>query len=251
MFSEIIRNYINAFILKELDRAIEKHLSGLVRGIILQVGANDGVTIDPVRKFAVLPKFTSYLLEPVPYIFMRLQKNYNACPQVKLFQQAIVDTEVSEQTFYYVMADDDKDIGKGLFGSFSKKHVESFFTDKKEGQVKIIEEKVSCTTLDKFIQTLGIREVDYLQIDAEGYDLAILKTLNFELIKPTIIQFEHLHINPGKIKEFLELLGNKYGYRSYSHGFDTLCFLPKVGNIDLLLRIIKIIRPSLLSVNHK
>lgn len=244
MIRRFFRDRINGFIQQEFDRATELYLSKLTTGTILQVGANDGVAIDPVRKFAVLPKFTSYLLEPVPYIFERLQKNYHAYPQVKLFQQAITDTGATEQAFYYVKAENDSDMYKSLFGSFSKEHVEHFFNNDKDGNVEIVEEAVSCATLDVFIQAVGIKHIDYLQIDAEGYDLAILKTLNFERIRPDILRFEHVYADKIELAAFLRFLKEGYKYRCYSHGYDTICFSTKGKTADTRLSIIKKLRSS-------
>jgi hypothetical protein len=50
---------------------------------------------------------------------------------------------------------------------------------------------VPCTTLDALVQKHEIGHVDILQIDAEGHDYEVLKSLNLKVTSPIIIQFEH------------------------------------------------------------
>jgi hypothetical protein len=55
----------------------------------------------------------------------------------------------------------------------------------------MIEEMVPCRTLDEVLEEHGVRNVDVLVIDTEGYDAEILRGFDFRRFKPKIIRFEH------------------------------------------------------------
>ena len=41
------------------------------------------------------------------------------------------------------------------------------------------------------MKTYKIKKIDLLQIDTEGYDAEIILNIDFDLMKPKIIRFEH------------------------------------------------------------
>jgi FkbM family methyltransferase len=51
-------------------------------------------------------------------------------------------------------------------------------------------EMVRCMTLDALIAKHGLASLDVLQLDTEGHDYLILKTLNFEETRPLLINYE-------------------------------------------------------------
>jgi FkbM family methyltransferase len=50
---------------------------------------------------------------------------------------------------------------------------------------------VPCLTLNLILDSLGIREVDYLSIDTEGNELNILRSLDYSRFPVRVIGFEH------------------------------------------------------------
>ena len=84
-------------------------------------------------------------------------------------------------------------------------------------------EKVKYLTLDQLLAKHQIRQLDLLQIDAEGYDFEILKTLDFNKVKPRFINYERVLLQDQEpaCREMLE----KHGYRLIDWGLDTLCIL--------------------------
>src|SRR6478672_5357121 len=61
--------------------------------IVVQIGANDGVTYDPLRRFIVKYGFRGVLVEPQPDAFARLQKNYSDLPRITFEQAAIAEAD--------------------------------------------------------------------------------------------------------------------------------------------------------------
>ena len=50
----------------------------------IQVGANDGITGDDLRKYILKYQWHGILVEPVPYVFDRLIKNYKEVEHLEL-----------------------------------------------------------------------------------------------------------------------------------------------------------------------
>jgi FkbM family methyltransferase len=85
---------------------------------------------------------------------------------------------------------------------------------------------VTVTTLDQFIQERGIDHVDFLKIDAEGFDLEVIKGA-IESIKKNMIehiQFEYgFSTNPHFLKEYTDILSPYYDlYRILPSGMRKL-----------------------------
>ena len=47
---------------------------------------------------------------------------------------------------------------------------------------------------DTLLDRHHVKKIDLLQIDVEGYDYELLKSFNFERIKPQLIRYEHRHL---------------------------------------------------------
>jgi hypothetical protein len=65
--------------------------------------------------------------------------------------------------------------------------------------------------------------LDLLEIDAEGYDLELLKLFDFSRIKPPIVRFEHMHLSADERDEAVELLAD-LGYRMVREEYDTTAY---------------------------
>ena len=65
---------------------------------------------------------------------------------------------------------------------------------------------VPCITLDELIARNEMGPIDILQIDTEGHDYNVLKTISLKTHKPLIIQFEHGHLSPVEINSAVSYL---------------------------------------------
>lgn len=156
----------------------------------VQIGGNDGVNDDPLYHFVTWNKnkVSGYILEPVGDYFKDLQRNYKNNPLIKTLNLAIHNTE-SEMIIHRVNPESAKVLprySKGI-ASFKKEH----HVNCKIASQHIIEEKVACISLENLIKTNDIAPLDLLQIDTEGYDSEIILNIDFNKIKPSIINFEY------------------------------------------------------------
>lgn len=78
--------------------------------------------------------------------------------------------------------------------------------------------KVDSTTVRDVIKNREIRQVDFLKVDAEGFDLSVLKGVSWEALKPDVVEaeFEDAKTIPlgHTYRELCELLSSK-GYTVY------------------------------------
>ncbi len=58
----------------------------------------------------------------------------------------------------------------------------------------------------------GIEQVDLIQIDAEGYDWPIIRSIDFARLRPRILRFEYRHMLGRDADACLALLAD-HGYR--------------------------------------
>jgi FkbM family methyltransferase len=75
--------------------------------------------------------------------------------------------------------------------------------------------RVPCETLDTFIIKRDIVSIDFLKIDVEGHELAVLSSYSW-LIKPALIKIEHKHSNLQDLKQIL----GREGYLTYTENED-------------------------------
>ena len=114
----------------------------------------------------------------------------------------------------------------GQLGSFRRENIEKHL----DGILIpfIVEIDVCVDTLENIVRNSGFLKIDVLHIDAEGYDLEVLSSLDLIYWKPSVIIFEHKHIEKFKVEQFLEnikLIG--YDFRSFQD--DVVAYLPRIN----------------------
>ena len=188
-----------------LDSLLNKLLAQKGHIDFVQIGGNDGVIYDPLYHFVTWNKnkVSGYILEPVLDYFKELQYNYKNHPLIKTLNLAIHNSE-AEMIIHRV-----DPLSERILPSFSK-GIASF---KKEHHINckiptqhIIEEKVNCISLNNLMKENKINTIDLLQIDTEGYDSEIILNIDFNTIKPSIINFEYYIPNTMSIETFNKIL---------------------------------------------
>jgi hypothetical protein len=70
----------------------------------------------------------------------------------------------------------------------------------------------------------GLNRLDLVQVDAQGYDYEIVRTIDFETVRPSIIRFEHAHLTDDQCNGCVELLAS-HGYRFIAERRDIIALL--------------------------
>jgi len=177
----------------------------------LNIGANDGLSNDPLTEFIFTKHWKGLLIEPVTPVFNRLKAIYGKNPNVQCINAAISDMN-SEREFYYIESAPELHPGVDQIGSFSKEHVMSH-KDFFPGCLKHFKTvNIKCKKLQSVLDESDIGNVDLYLIDTEGYDYHIIKQIDFKKTAPSLIIFEHLHLSKKEKKEAFRLLRSNHYY---------------------------------------
>jgi len=203
---------------------------------VVQVGANDGMTHDPIHKFIKRDKWHGVLMEPQTHVFEKyLSGLYKKQPGIEVVNAAL-GFEDGLATLYCIgfssarwatgLASFERAV---LEKSFESEHV---LRQAKKENVKIPEDRdrwiveieVPVLSVDALLQRYNIRKIDLLQIDTEGFDFKIIKMFDFDKIKPAAISYENMHLSVED-KNTCEkyLVKNKYQLKHF--GGNTLAHL--------------------------
>ena len=120
-----------------------------------------------------------------------------------------------------------------FLSTISKKQAKNHF------QGKIKEKKIKCSTLTNLLENTKYkkRKIDFLNVDVEGHDLKVLKSLNFKIYRPkyifiedTDVYYKKINIKKTKIYKFLKKLKYKH---VLSNNFNQLYLhVEKNGGLD-------------------
>lgn len=186
----------------------------------IQIGANDGLTNDPLRRLILKYGFRGLLVEPQPGPFSRLVKNYSGRPGLA-FENAAIAPMDGEATLYRFRPGAGVPAWADCLASFSREHLISNF-DNVKGEVEEI--TVPAMTFRTLLEKHRLATVDLLQIDTEGFDYEIIKMIDFQSFKPAIINFEQLLLLGSVRQECYAHLGRQ-GYKITESGVDAVAYL--------------------------
>ena len=77
---------------------------------------------------------------------------------------------------------------------------------------EIVTEQVACHTVQSVVSVAGFESVDLIQIDAEGHDWPIIRSIDFTQLRPTILRFEYRNMTSRDADACLVHLAG-HGYR--------------------------------------
>lgn len=171
---------------------------------IFDVGANVGQTAQRLRD--AFPKATIYCFEPVRAMFEKLQKSLSGDRHMQFFQVALGSASGT---------------GKIYLGD----HPTTSSLVEPENPRGF--EEVRIETIDSFCRARGIERIDLLKVDAEGFDLEVLKgaasmltsaRVAFALAEVGFHPGDMVHVLFDHVREFLM----PHGFRVYGFYDQTL-----------------------------
>jgi len=186
--------------IKNLDIIYNEYFKDKTNGFFVEVGAFDGVSFSNTTPL-VNCGWKGIYLEPVKEYFDRLQKNLGNNKNLTLLQYAISDIE-EEQTINVMntlttLNNNMVDIYKNISWAIPSVNI-------------LKKENVLCKKLTTVLdENSVIKYFDVLVIDVEGYELNVLKSLDFNkyLPKLIIIELEDSH-EDFQTNECVELINN-------------------------------------------
>lgn len=189
---------------------------------VLQVGAFDGLTNDPVLDAPRRYGWRGVLVEPQPAPFADLQALHTGDPRIQVVNAAISDRDGTRALFTLDPVEDLPSWAQQI-SSFRREHLEGQQQWLPDGVVaeRLTALEVETLTFDTLLERTGTATVDVLQIDTEGYDWEVLRLFDLPAREPAIVHYEHVHLGEPDRARALELLWAN-GYRTARCGPDTL-----------------------------
>jgi FkbM family methyltransferase len=194
--------------------------------VFAEIGANDGEQHDFLRPLILSRRWRGVIVEPVPYVFKRLEHNYRDQPGVTLENVAV--GAIDGRLPFYHLAEVEDPGGEGLprwydgIGSFSRDEVLSHARYIPNIESRLVETEVPCVTFQTLCERNGVERLDLLLIDAEGHDWEIIRNIDFEARMPRLLVYEHYHLGPQERRACREHLRG-IGYEAMEEHFDTFC----------------------------
>jgi FkbM family methyltransferase len=191
----------------------------------LQIGAHDGLSYDPISAYVRQHHWRGLLVEPQPQVFQKLVRNYAGESQL-LFENSALAPGVTTLDLH-VFESADADNHASMLAS-TRKHYLTLNGDGARGAVKTI--TVPALSLAALLDKHGVKRVNLLQIDTEGFDFEIIKMIDFNRIKPDIIHYENNFLNRRQKSECNRILSAQ-NYAMLNLGIDTVAYLqPNTGD---------------------
>ena len=163
---------------------------------LVVIGAHFGVWLE--GKINEFGNDNILLVEPVPYNNKILKKNFSEKKNVFICENAIF-SENKTKKFFFVKEKSIHKLGKHWasgIGSFDKQHILNHRNKRFLITNEDIEDiEIEFIDFDKLIEKYHIKSIKNLQIDAEGAEFEILKTINFTKIDIKILEFEAKHFD--------------------------------------------------------
>jgi len=200
-------NYIcyklKSYLIKKEDSFIEEYFNSSEDKYIVQIGANDGVQNDPLRKyFTKQGNYKAILIEPIPYYVSKLKNIYEGRDDIKIYQNACSEFEETKILYYIDPKIADEMNGDGPNndwahgqGSFSKDMVKYWIDENKfRGSSYIRDIKKYYNSIDS-IELKSIKTSELIPnhknilvvIDVQGFEFNVLNGIDFKNNPPKYI----------------------------------------------------------------
>jgi len=157
-------------------------------GYFVEVGAYDGLSLSNSLFFEQIG-WEGILIEAHPILAKRCQQNRPASTVVPV---AIGNRDGGETEFAMVSGSEGMDTLS--FVEADERHLRRIKS--KSGMIDMV--KVPMMTLRSILADLGVREIDWMSIDVEGSELAVLEGLGIDHNRPRILLIEENSEEPDE-----------------------------------------------------
>jgi FkbM family methyltransferase len=193
---------------------------------VLKIGANDGITNDPIATLLLADsRYRGLLVEPIPMYAAMLGANYGKCGRFAIEQVAVTASSGTAK-IYYVDENALKGIGNGNLdwlrsvASLDRLHVLKHLSPDMHSAVK--EASVECLAVNELLARNNIQKIDLLHIDCEGFDYVILRQFDFTTLRPRVVLFEQKHLT-AQDRQAVRIMMERAGYKVQKMETDVFC----------------------------
>jgi len=168
-----------------LDVKLEKYLN-YKNGFFVEVGANDGFAQSNTYYLEKIRGWHGILVEPIPKLF---EKCYKLRSKSRVFNCALVSSDFTD-THVKMKYANLMSLVEGAMSDVKKEamHIENGLRCQKIDKSYTID--IPAKTLTSILDECKVKEIDFLSLDVEGYELNVLKGLDFERYRPKYMCIE-------------------------------------------------------------
>ena len=173
-----------SFALNHLDLKLKPYLD-FTGGIFVEAGANDGISQSNTLYFERYRNWSGILIEPIPELAEQCRVNRPGCivENCALVPHDYAHSYV-EMRYCNLMS-----LVKGAM--HSKEEEEDHIARGREIQdVDTYELKAPARTLSSVLDQHAVAGVDFFSLDVEGFELAVLRGIDFDRHRPTFMLIE-------------------------------------------------------------
>lgn len=217
---------------KKLPSFFEGLLEGLTlnydqRIKIIQIGANDAQTKDPISNFVRnnFDRTSILLIEPISKVMEKLMNNYSFHNHAIFVNSAVSSKNESFELFmiskelqepYKQKTGVDPSLCSSRYKEYVTNHIcQIFKINRDEAEKEIISISVESRTLYTILENVSFPEqIDVLQIDANGCDDNIIYSANIDTLSPKIINFDCLFFDKRRLNKVCNHL-SRLGYANF------------------------------------
>ena len=181
------------------DCFVIERLGGKRAGVFVEVGAFDGVTLSNTWTLEQKLGWTGIAVEPSPTAFALLKRN-RSCVVVNGCIAATPGTAL------FLEIEGPAAMLSGVVAHYDPRHMARIERELKADGGSRREIEVPCFPLDGLAATHGVTHIDYLSIDTEGGELAILQSIDFSRLDVNLISVENNYGDP-QLRSLLDLAG--------------------------------------------
>ena len=189
----------------------------------VEIGANDGVSMDPLRPYVAKGGWTGVLVEPLPHLFERLRARYSGDERLTLVNVAIAEREERRPMYHFAEADpplhDRLPDWYTTIGSFDRELIERHARGIPELEGRIVATEVECVTLASLFREHDVDRLDVLCVDVDGFDDVVVGQLDLDELRPRLIVYEDVHLDPDDSRACRARL-EAAGYQTMQEGLE-------------------------------
>lgn len=173
----------------------KKHMGFLFNGTFLEVGALNGVLYSNTLMFERELSWHGILIEGCPTTAAQLENNRGGPNSRNTIVKQAVCLESGNYINYTLPCDAMSGVaGRQGDAVMVREH------DRKESV------PVPCSPLSEMIRSANVFSIDLVSIDVEGYEVSLLKTINFTQVSIGVIVIEVNHNNDIELQEVKKIL---------------------------------------------
>lgn len=208
------------------DRWLEAHFVGKRSGFFVEVGAYDGVNLSNTYHFEQAG-WAGVLVEPDPEMAQRCR---DARPRSLTFQCAAAGPDSKGEIVFYK-------VGGGE--AYSTTSLDAGHRERLDRLgLQWREVRVAARTLDSILEEASAPQVDFVSIDVEGGELAVLRGFDIERWKPGVVIVEtNARTRDPAVRRYF--VAHRYAYH---HSIDVNDFYLPVNAGTTLTRVLDGIR---------